>query len=454
MKTLSRPSRRTVALGALAIVVALPVAAIGDDGGDRTADATAAIDARPARSVILLIGDGMGDSEITSARNYSVGAAGHLALDTLPLTGAYTTYSVEREAPYRPDYVPDSAATGTAWATGYKSYDGAISVRPDGTVVPSILELARDAGFATGNVSTAEIQDATPAVLGAHVLERGCKGPNETSTLCPTDAIESGGLGSIAEQLAESGTDVILGGGKAFFDQTVKGGEYEGDTVLEQAQDNGYTVITDADGLDSASADTPILGLFAPNNMDVEWVGPEARRKGTPPRECKPNADRSETQPHLSTMAERAIELLDAKTQSQSKGFFLQIEGASVDKQDHAANACGQIGELVEFDNAVQVALDYQLANPDTLIIVTADHAHTSQIVEAGSTTPGVTVTLMTADDSPMTISYATAKKLESQQHTGSEVRIAAGGPKAANVLGVTDQTDLFHTMALALGLH
>ena len=454
MNPLSRPSRRTAALGALALVIALPVAAIGDDGGDRSAEVSAAIDGRQARSVILLIGDGMGDSEITSARNYAVGAAGQLALDTLPLTGAYTTYSVEREAPHRPDYVPDSAATGTAWATGHKSYDGAISVNPEGTAVPSILELARDAGYATGNVSTAEIQDATPAVLGSHVLERGCKGPNETTALCPTDAIENGGLGSIAEQLAESGTDVILGGGKAFFDQTVKGGEYEGQTVLEQAEDNGYTVVTDADGLDDASADAPVLGLFAPNNLDVEWVGPAARKKGTPARECKPNTDREASQPHLSVMAERAIELLDEKSQSDSKGFFLQIEGASVDKQDHASNACGQIGELIEFDRAVQVALEYQRANPDTLVIVTADHAHTSQVVEAGSTTPGVTVTLKTADDSPMTISYATAKKSESQQHTGSQVRIAAGGPKAANVLGVTDQTDLFHTMARALGLH
>ena len=94
-------------------------------------------------------------------------------------------------------------------------------------------------------------------------------------------------------------------------------------------------------------------------------------------------------QPHLSDMASKAISLLDKESSFSRKGFFLQIEGASIDKQDHAANPCGQIGETVEFDKAVKVALDYQKRNPDTLIIVTADHGHTSQIVATGSTTRG-----------------------------------------------------------------
>ena len=98
-------------------------------------------------------------------------------------------------------------------------------------------------------------------------------------------------------------------------------------------------------------------------------------------------------------------------------------------------------------------ALDYQRGNPDTLVVVTADHGHTSQIVEAGSTTTGATATLRTKDGADMTLSYATAPLSGSQQHTGTEVRIAAGGPQAANVLGVTDQTELFHTMGRALGL-
>ena len=78
-------------------------------------------------------------------------------------------------------------------------------------------------------------------------------------------------------------------------------------------------------------------------------------------------------------MTRRAIDLLDDR--KNRNGFFLQVEGASIDKQDHATNACGQIGETIAFDRAIGVALDYQEDHPETLVVVTADHSHTSQIV-------------------------------------------------------------------------
>jgi alkaline phosphatase len=422
----------------------------GSSSHDRTDAAKHAIVGGKARNVIMFLGDGMGDSEITIARNYQVGADGRLSMDTLPLTGEYTTYAVQKADPTKPDYVTDSAASGSGWSTGHKTYNGAISVLPDGTPVPTILELAKQAGFKTGDVSTAEIQDATPAVLVAHVTDRSCYGPN-TMGPCPANARENGGAGSISEQLVQAHPDIVLGGGSTSFGQTVKAGPYAGQTVFQQAAASGYQLVSDAAGLAAANPRKPILGTFAPGNMDLEWVGPATN---TAPSTCHVNAARSASQPHLSTMAETAISALDKQSQGNRKGFFLQIEGASIDKQDHAANPCGQIGETVEFDNAIKVALDYQRHNPDTLIIVTADHGHTSQIVAAGSTTTGVTATLVTADNAPMTISYATTPFPGSQQHTGTEVRIAASGPQAANVLGITNQTDLFFTMARALGLH
>jgi alkaline phosphatase len=105
----------------------------GDSHPDRTSAAGHAIKGGKARNVILSLGDGMGDSEITIARNYQVGANGRLAMDTLPLTGAYTTYAVQRANPALPDYVTNSAAFGSGWSTGHKTYNGAISVLPDGT---------------------------------------------------------------------------------------------------------------------------------------------------------------------------------------------------------------------------------------------------------------------------------------------------------------------------------
>src|SRR4051794_13365197 len=168
--------------------------------GDNSSTVAKAIDKGRAHNVILLIGDGMGDSEITSARNYAYGAAGTLpGIDALPLTGEYTTYSLDKTTGL-PDYVTDSAASGSAWSTGTKTYDGAISVTRTGVLQPTILELARKKGYKTGGVSTAEIQDATPAVLMSHVTSRSCYGPNETTTTCPTNALENGGAGSITEQ--------------------------------------------------------------------------------------------------------------------------------------------------------------------------------------------------------------------------------------------------------------
>src|SRR3954454_18130212 len=218
--------RRGLVLAGVSVLVATPIAAYAA-ADDPSRDVRRALDDGIAENVILFIGDGMGDSEITAARNYSKGANGRLAMDALPFTGEYTTYAVDKANPATKNYVTDSAASGTGWATGHKSYNGAISVDPAGAPVPTILELAQQAGFATGNVSTAEITDATPAVLGSHVADRGCQGPNDMAA-CPQNDKVNGGLGSIAEQLAASGTDVILGGGRQRFAQTVTAGPYAG----------------------------------------------------------------------------------------------------------------------------------------------------------------------------------------------------------------------------------
>ncbi|MFC6344175.1 alkaline phosphatase, partial [Nocardioides hankookensis] len=186
-----------------------------------------------------------------------------------------------------------------------------------------------------------------------------------------------------------------------------------------------------------------------PGNMPVRWVGPAATNGGAalPPATCTDNPARPATQPTLAEMTDKAIKLL-----ANPNGFFLQVEGASIDKQDHAADACGQIGEVVDLDEAVQVAMAYAKKVGNTSVFVTADHAHTSQIIEVGSSSPGKTVALTTADGAPMAINYGTSTG-SSQQHTGSQLRIAGYGPGAANIVGLTDQTDLYFTIRNALGL-
>jgi len=407
-----------------------------------------------AKNVILLIGDGMGDSEITLARDYTVGAAGRLNMDKFPMTGAYTTYAVHADG--TPDYVTDSAASGTGWATGVKTVNGRISKTP-GTdkAVPTILELAQKGGYATGSVTTAELTDATPAVLASHATDRSCQGPADMAK-CPTDTIAKGGPGSIAEQSVNHKVDVLLGGGQQRFDQKVTDGRYKGLTVTEQARKLGYQVVTDDRSLKAAKGDKPVLGLFAPGNVPTEWTGKPAALGGTAPQRCvTSNPSRPAGTPSLADSASKAIQLLEAKQKANhsKQGFFLQIEGASIDKQDHAADPCGQIGETAAFDRAVKVARDYAAKHPDTLVVTTADHGHTSQIVPPEATPPGLSSTLVTDEGQQLKVNYSTNTPGQSQEHTGTQVRIAAQGPLAYRVLGVTNQTDLFTTVREALRL-
>jgi alkaline phosphatase/streptomycin-6-phosphatase len=417
------------------------------------------------KNVIFLLGDGMGTQEITAARYYQ-GVHNQLNVDRLPFTGFDTTWSVKpgASAPYLPDYDPDSASTGTAWATGQKTLDERISQGPSSAIdVPganlkTVLELAQKKGMRVGDVSTAEITDATPAVLASHISLRGCQGPADMAP-CPLETKGAGGLGSIAEQEVDHKVDVLLGGGRNRFTAAIGSGPDAGKTVVQSAQAKGFRYVTDADGLSTVpNGNKPLLGLFATGNMSLEWTGPAASAgKGNAPVACT-EGQRPASEPSLAAMTKRAIDLLD---DDNRKGFFLQVEGASIDKQDHATNACGQIGETVAFDRAIGVALDYQEDHPNTLVVVTADHSHTSQIVGEDSTGSGLptgySTNLLTKDGQTLSLTYGTAgyggpgaaptATPPSQQHTGAAVPVWAGGPGGLEVLGTNDHTDLFQTL-------
>lgn len=434
------------AFAAAAVLSLAPVSGSQIERGTQAPKVADLISYERAQNIILFIGDGMGDSEITAARYYAVGASGRLAMDSLPFTGAYTTWSVEEDAPSRPHYVPDSAATGTAWATGAKTSNGRISTSPStDRDLKTILEYAREYGYRTGSVTTAEVTDATPAVLAAHVSHRSCMGPADMAR-CRADRKSAGGPGSIAEQLVDHELDVLLGGGADRFAQRAE----DGTRVEDLARASGYIVAHSRAELESISRGR-VLGLFAPGNMTTEWTGERAMpypANLAAPQTCR-REERPDAEPTLVEMTAAALRLLEPAS-SRSTGFFLQVEGASIDKQDHVADPCGQIGETIGFDRAIRLGLDFAATHPNTLVIVTADHGHTSQIVETPTSTDhpaGLFSTLRTAEGSLLTLSYGTATGQASQGHTGTQVRIAARGPFAADVLGVIDQTDLFHLL-------
>lgn len=481
-----------------------PVAELAKHGG---AQRIATIGNKNAKNVILFLGDGMGDSEITVARDYLKGANGHFdgldavgqpsALDDVQAgTGQYTTFSVGNGSkdsavgkdgdgklvanpnPGKLTPVTDSSASGSAWATGTKTYNNAVDVDIYGNPQLNLFELAKAAGKATGNVTTAEIQDATPAVLESHSSERACYGPqgktdgtsNNASKQCLINQLkENGGIGSISEQLLDTRADVTIGGGSKYFRQTVQGGEYKGKTVWEQAKEMGFqTVENDPAAMNALQYKDgqPVLALMSDGNMPTKFNPSKATdkdpAKDANPTVCTPNADWLGNQgSSLKDMTKKALDLLNANPNGQKNGFFLQVEGASIDKQDHAGNACGQIGETDDFDQAIAYAMqNVDLTN--TLVIVTADHAHTSQILNAQPAYALSTV-LKTADGNNMVVSYGTAQDDSrdadggynggDMEHTGTQLRIAASGPGAQRVIGLTDQTDNFYTIAGALGL-
>ncbi len=451
MQSTRRRRRALVGGGATAALLASAAAAVavGPFGTpDRSSELASQIDSSKPRNVILLIGDGTDEAIITAARNYELGAAGRFALDELPFVGDMTTYGLKvgPGPDYPIAYVSDSAPTASAWSTGHKTVDSRLSQGPSvsdsvpGEDYQTVLELAHQQGKRTGNVSTAEITDATPAAAASHINLRGCQGPTDMAA-CDYARKSRGGKGSVAEQLVDNDIDVILGGGAQRYAQRTDAGP----TVLEYAQRTlGYRYVDTKAALAGVTSVRrgPVLGLFTTGNMTPRYqplVAAVPPGAGGPTQKCQ-LADRG-TQPSLAEMTDKAIELLDNK-----KGFFLQVESAMIDKQEHASDICGAIGDVVELDEALEVALEYQEDNPDTLIVVTADHSHSTQIVPNGSA-GRATATLQTADGDPMSVAYSTAAPGGSQAHTGSTVRVAASGPQAANVTGLIDQTDLYWTL-------
>ncbi|MEV8097240.1 alkaline phosphatase [Kitasatospora sp. NPDC085879] len=342
------------------------------------------------RNVIYLLGDGMGRTHVTAGRERYYGAAGRLNMEKLPFTGAVATHAVEKDST-RPALVTDSASSATAWSSGVKTYNAAIGVDAYEKKVATLMEQAHAAGFATGNVSTAEITDATPAAQFSHALLRGCQGPVYSDAAClpkkadgtyePAPADHTL-ITPIAEQIARNGTaDVVLGGGLARFEpDDQKALQAQGYQVLGSFGDPGLPAQTAASQKVATRTDLAaakgrkVVGLFNRGNLTVEQA-----KAGLP-------ADAPQRQePTLAEMTDKAVSLL---ARNNRKGFFLQIEGAQIDKRSHANDAAQTLGEVKAFDDAVAAAVDFAKRDGHTLVIVTADHECAGfNIIEKGSYT-------------------------------------------------------------------
>lgn len=381
-----KPSGKAAALALAVAVGAGSAITVSATWPGRSAERAAGV-----RNVIFLLGDGMGRSHVTAARERYYGAAGALNMERLPFTGSVSTYSVERGGSH-PSLVTDSAGAATAWSSGVKTYNAAIGVDARGRTVATLMEQAKAAGFATGNVTTAEVTDATPAAQYSHALLRGCQGPVYSAAAClpkqpngshqelPRDTTL---VTPIAEQIARNGTaDVVFGGGLARFEpddqKALEAGGYQvlgsfGNPSQPAQTLRSQRVATRAD-LDRTTAGK-VVGLFSRGTMTLEQA-----------KAGLPAAAPQRREPTLAQLTRKSIALL--AHHPRSKGFFLQVEGAQIDKRSHANDAGQTLAEVKAFDDAVKSAVDFARKDGHTLVVVTADHESGGlSIIEKGTFT-------------------------------------------------------------------
>lgn len=326
-------------------------------------------------------------------------AGGSLVMDGLPHRGLVATSCADPVAT-----VTDSAAAATAIATGVKTYNGAIGVGPDGVPVPTVLELAKRAGKAAGLVTTCQVTDATPAAFAAHVPIR-------------TDQRE------IARQfIEETGVDLILGGGRRWWDAAEDGG----DDLTARAQELGYAFAATAQDLRAVCA-SRLLGLFAGDELFVQDPpdGEEARYEPPVP---------------LWELTRTAIDVLA----SNPHGFFLMIEEAAIDRMGHRNNAPLAIKGVHELDRAVLVATAFAERDGETLVIVTADH-------ECGGLHFAAPAAEICPADAPLDLNQVL--RWATTGHTEVDVPLNALGPGADRLSGRIENTDLFVAMVEAMRL-
>ena len=312
------------------LAMALAVAALGFTSLPR---ALAQGPVRVARSVILMIGDGMGTAQVEAGRQEAASAGRQLAMDSMPLVSLVATTSAGGG-------VTDSAAAATAMATGRKTVNGRLGIDPSGSPLPSIAESVKSAGGLIGLVTNCSVTSATPAAFVVHMPDRD--------------------MGrDIARAMVEARPDVALGGGAAFFVPTL----FErARPALHTALESGYTVVMEMDEFEAASS-LPLLGLFAMTDMPYEL-------------------DRDPIEePSLRRMTEKALALLASS--SGDAGFFLMVEGGRIDHACHAMDGIRLAAEVTSFDDAVSAALEFARDRGDTLVIVTADH-ETGQLQVTG----------------------------------------------------------------------
>ncbi len=340
------------------------------------------------KNIIYLIGDGMGLTHVSMLELENKYAPTSFdRADNIALT---RTYSANNR-------VTDSAAAGTALATGYKTNNSWLGLTPEGEVVESIITKAERQNFATGLVATYAIQHATPAAFYAHVRNR-----NDYTT--------------ITRQFMDSGVDVAFGGGAEHFEKVFKS---MGKDYVAELNGKGYVVCKTWNEI-AEQTSGQVFGLVADDDM------PEIEER-------QPN--------FLADATSKALEILSNNVkQDKRKGFVLMVEGSQIDGRSHARDAAGILAEMRDFDKAVKVAMDYADAHPSTLVVVVADH-------ETGGLSIPSKKTNFRLSESGIGYNFGTSS------HTATIVPVYLYGACAEQINGIMENADLSWKLQRLIGV-
>lgn len=332
------------------------------------------------KNIIFLIGDGMGLTQITLGMfandNYT-------SLERYPVIGLHKPHASNK-------LITDSAAAATSFACGVKTYNGAIGVDSDTMAVKSILEMAEEKGLATGLVATSTIIHATPASFAAHNPYRK-------------------NYEAIALDMTDAGVDVLIGGGKKYFERR----ESDDLNLLTTLEEDNYYVTDFREDISTLSIDT---------SKNIAYFTAD-----TDPLQAMMGRD------YLLPAAKYTLDYL--KQKSDDNGFFTMIEGSQIDWGGHANEQDYVIAEYLDFDPIIAYAYEWAKADGETLVIVTADHE-----------TGGLAIQPDSKQDSLVTAFTST-------YHTGTMVPVFAFGPGSEAFAGIYENTAIFDKMVEALGL-
>jgi len=334
-----------------------------------------------AKNIILMIGDGMGLTQI-SAGIYE--NDNFLNFEKFPFTGLMKTHSYD-------NLVTDSAAGGTAMACGVKTYNNGVGVDKDGIPVKSILEEAEEKNMMTGIVVTSALVNATPATFMAHQKLRAFTEP-------------------IAEEIANSGVDFLVGGGKKYFDRR----DSDNRNLSREMENKGYQIedfIT---------------------HQRLQDVHPKADKKFVYFTADDDPLTKITGRNYLPYASKMGAEFLKSRSEN---GFFMMIEGSQIDLGGHATNFKYVMSELKDFDEAIEKVLNFAEKDGETLVVVTADHETGGLTIKEGSKLNKV----------KPDFSYG--------RHTGTMVPVFAYGPGSENFTGIFDNTELYRKMKAALAM-